>query len=154
MFLAERPYQFEVFLSDAIVQEFSVQSFCHSLIHFWIKTIPLHDVGGILYFHRTILPAAVSLDDDAATQMLVLVFLARHIVDEGIVLLHRIGVAACTLGVEEEDLPILHADHKIYIEERLQASLVLVADTSSCNNGGCYGLSLEHPLPLGWYSLE
>ena len=94
----------------------------------WIEAIPLHDVGGVLYLEWTILPIAISLDDDATTQMLVLVCLTRYIVDEGIVLLHRIRVAARTLGIEEEDLTIFHADNKIYIEERLQASLVLITD--------------------------
>ena len=64
------------------------------------------------------------MDNYAATQVLVGVFLLLDVFQQGIVLLRCLGVAVLGLCVEKKHLAVLHPYHEIDIEERLHALTV------------------------------
>ena len=82
--------------------------------------------------------------------MLVLVLFARHIVDEGIMLFYGIHITSSTLGIEEEDLTILHANHEIYIEEGFVPLLVLITDGIMLPAGITILIPPVNILPVGF----
>ena len=104
-------------------------------IHIREECVPSPGVVGVLYRQRRVEPvAAVAcvVYDDAALQMLGVVFLVLHIFEQGIVFQRSFRVAVLCFRVEEEYLAVVHPYHKIDIEERLVALAV----------GVCYGVVL------------